>query len=79
VTVFGIDSAGYLQMADSLEARAAVYPVDPADVQIGLKVDPAIVPDILSHSLANIQNDKIGAFLLDVAVVAWKPCYLCYS
>lgn len=56
---FGVDSAGYLALEDSSETRALVYPVDPADVQIGFKVDPAIVPEILKHSLNNIEENKL--------------------
>jgi len=56
---YGVDSAGYLALEDTPENRALVYPADSADVQIGFKVDPAIVPEILKHSLNNIEAKKL--------------------
>lgn len=40
VGTYGIDTLGYLTLKDVPQARAALYPVDPADVQIALKVSP---------------------------------------
>jgi hypothetical protein len=59
---FGLDSSGYLAQEDTPETRALAYPVDPSDVQIGFKVDPSIVPEILSHSLNNVAANKIFCF-----------------
>lgn len=56
---YGVDSAGYLALEDTPENRAQVYPADSADVQIGFKVDPVIVPEILKHSLNNIEANKL--------------------
>ena len=41
--IFGIDALGYPAVEDSAEAKALVFPVNPADVQIATKVDPSSI------------------------------------
>jgi hypothetical protein len=54
-----IDSLGYLELEDSSEARAAAYPVDPADVQIALKVDPYTIHNAGIGPPDELQDNKL--------------------
>lgn len=54
-----IDSLSYLELEDSSEARAAVYPVDPADVQIALKVDPYTIHNEGIGPPSELQDNKL--------------------
>jgi hypothetical protein len=56
---YGIDSLGYLTLKDTPEARAALYPVDPADVQIALKVNPYTTHETGIGPPFELQDNKL--------------------
>jgi hypothetical protein len=60
VGTYGIDSLGYLTLKDIPEARAALYPVNPADVQIALKVNPYTANESgIGTAALQLQDDKL--------------------
>lgn len=57
---YGIDSLGYLTLKDTPEARAALYPVDPADVQIALKSNPYTAHESgIGTAALQLQDNKV--------------------
>jgi len=59
VGTYGIDSLGYLTLKDTPEARAALYPVDPADVQLALKVSPYAARESGIGPPFTLQDNKL--------------------
>jgi hypothetical protein len=56
---YGIDSLGYLQLVDTLEARAAAYPVDPSDVQFALTMKPPAATGVGIGAPHGLQDNKL--------------------
>jgi hypothetical protein len=60
VGTYGIDSLGYLSLKDTPESRAALYSVNPADVQIALKVNPYTANESgIGTAALQLQDDKL--------------------
>ena len=60
VGTYGIDSLGYLTLKDTPEARAVLYPVDPTDVQIALKVNPYTAHESgIGTAALQLQDNKL--------------------
>ena len=60
VGTYGIDSLGYLTLKDIPEARATLYPVNPADVQIALKVNPYTTNESgIGTAALQLQDNKL--------------------
>jgi hypothetical protein len=60
VGTYGIDSLGYLSLKDTPESRAALYSVNPADVQIALKVNPYTANESgIGMAALQLQDDKL--------------------
>ena len=57
--IFGIDALGYPAVEDSAEARALVFPVNPADVQIAMKVDPSSISAFGANPPSQLQSNKL--------------------
>jgi hypothetical protein len=57
--IFGIDALGYPAVEDSAEAKALVFPVNPADVQIATKVDPSSISTFGANPPSQLQSNKL--------------------